>query len=48
MVINSWEIERSKEKDAQIKALQEIRDNPNAAPADRLKAVELLIKHYGR
>ncbi len=33
------------EREAQIKALREIRDNPDASPADRLRAVELL-KEY--
>ena len=37
--------QRKAEREAQIKALREIRDNPDASPADRLRAVELL-KEY--
>ncbi len=33
---------RKAEREAQIKALREIRDNPDTLPADRLRAVELL------
>ena len=33
------------EREAKMKALREIRDNPDASPADRLRAVELL-KEY--
>lgn len=33
------------ERAAQIKALREIRDNPDASPADRLRAVELLTEY---
>ena len=35
------------EREAQIKALREVRDNPEAAPADRLRAVELLKEYRG-
>lgn len=34
--------QRKAEREASIKALREIRDNPDASPADRLRAVELL------
>ncbi len=37
--------QRKAEREAQIKALREIRDNQDASPADRLHAVELL-KQY--
>lgn len=37
--------QRKAEREAQIKALREIRDNQDASPADRLHAVELL-KEY--
>lgn len=40
-----WEAQRRADREAQIKALREIRDNPDAAPSDRLRAVELL-KEY--
>lgn len=36
---------RKAEREAQIKALREIRDDPSALPAERLRAVELL-KEY--
>ena len=35
--------QRKAEREATIKALTEIRDNPDAAPADRPRAVELLL-----
>ena len=34
--------QRKAEREAQIKALREIRDNQDTLPADRLRAVELL------
>ena len=37
--------QRKAEREAQIKALREIRDNPDTAPADRLRAVELLREY---
>ena len=38
--------ERKAEREAQVKALREIRDDPNATPADRLRAVELLKEYH--
>lgn len=35
---------REREKEAQIKALRQIRDNPQATPGERLEAVKLLLK----
>lgn len=34
--------QRKAEREATIKALREIRDNPDASPAERLRAIELL------
>lgn len=36
--------ERRAEREAQIKALQQIRDNPDTFPSERLQAVVLLEK----
>ena len=36
------EAERKEERKRQRIALQEIRDNPQATPSDRLRAIELL------
>lgn len=36
------EAQRRAEREATIKALREIRDNPDASPAERLRAIELL------
>ncbi len=33
-----------KDKEAKIEALRQIRDNPNAAPGERLEAIRLLEK----
>ena len=35
---------RGREKEAQIEALRQIRDNPQATPGERLEAVKLLLK----
>ena len=35
---------REREKEAQIEALRQIRDNPQATPGERLEAVKLLLK----
>lgn len=37
-----YEAQRKAEREANMKALREVRDDPNASPADRLRAVELL------
>ena len=34
---------REREKEAQIEALRQIRDNPQATPGERLEAVKLLL-----
>lgn len=36
--------QREHERRSQIKALQEIRDNHNAAPGERLEAIKLLME----
>ncbi|WP_435322139.1 hypothetical protein [Muriventricola aceti] len=33
-----------REREAQIEALRQIRDNPQATPGERLEAVKLLLK----
>ena len=38
------EANREREKEAQLEALRQIRDNPQATPGERLEAVKLLIK----
>lgn len=38
--------QRAAEREATIKALREVRDNPEALPADRLRAVELLKEYH--
>ena len=35
---------REREKEAQIEALRQIRDNPDATPGERLEAVKLLME----
>ena len=36
-------VRREREKEAQIEALRQIRDNPQATPGERLEAVKLLL-----
>ena len=36
---------QKEERENQLKALREIRDNPDASPSDRLRAVELLREY---
>lgn len=38
------EARQEREKEAQIEALRQIRDNPQATPGERLEAVKLLLK----
>ena len=38
------EANREREKEAQLEALRQIRDNPQATPGERLEAVKLLLK----
>ena len=35
---------QEREREAQLAALQQIRDNPQATPGERLEAVKLLLK----
>ena len=37
-------VRRERDKEAQIEALRQIRDNPQATPGERLEAVKLLLK----
>ena len=39
-----WERQQVAEREAQLAALRRVRDNPEADPADVLRAVELLDK----
>ena len=36
--------ERRAEREAQLRALRKIRDDPNAAPGERLEAIKLLLE----
>lgn len=38
------EAHQEREKEAQIEALRQIRDNPQATPGERLEAVKLLME----
>ena len=38
---------QEREREAQLAALRQIRDNPNATPETRLEAVKLLIEMNG-
>lgn len=42
---------QEREKDADLAALRLVRDHPDSTPAERLRAVEILLKlegeHYG-
>ena len=37
-------LKREREKSAQVEALRQIRDNPEATPGERLEAVKLLLE----
>lgn len=41
-------IREKREQEAQLAALRQIRDNPNATPGERLDAVKLLIELGGK
>lgn len=41
-------IREKREQEAQLAALRQIRDNPNATPGERLEAVKLLMELQGR
>ena len=38
------EAQRRAEREATVHALQQIRDNAEATPADRLRAIEMLVE----